>query len=292
MNPLTLLGIAWATWFGFDAVRGRRARRRDENLKLAELLERVRAKYKLPALAGAVVTIEGVIDQAAVGVRKAGTSIPVTVDDLWHLGSETKAMTALLVGTFVAEGRLAWTDPALAFFPQTADAVPAVRRGITVAQLLSHRAGIAENYPRDRAARLEGSLPEQRRQVAAWLLQAPAHPAGSFHYSNGGYVIVGAILEQIAGADWEKLMRERVFAPLGMRSAGFGGTGSVGEIDQPWPHLPSGTPRAVQRPADGQPALWGPGRNRPRLDDRLGEIPRRPDAGCGRKTGPAARGDL
>jgi D-alanyl-D-alanine carboxypeptidase len=51
---------------------------------------------------------------------------------------------------------------------------------------------------------------------------------------------MGSILERLGGKSWEELMHERIFDPLGMISAGFGGTGTVGEIDQPWPHLASG----------------------------------------------------
>ena len=63
------------------------------NPALAAILEPIRLKYQLPALAGAIFTRDGVVAMAAVGVRKAETDIPVTTNDLWHLGSDTKAMT-------------------------------------------------------------------------------------------------------------------------------------------------------------------------------------------------------
>jgi hypothetical protein len=58
------------------------------------ILESIRQKHKLPALAGVIVTSKGVAAIGAVGVRKAGTKVPVTIDDRFHLGSDTKAMTA------------------------------------------------------------------------------------------------------------------------------------------------------------------------------------------------------
>ena len=210
------------------------------NVKLGDLLETIREKYKLPALAAAIFTKDGVWDIAATGVRKAGTLIPTTINDLWHLGSCTKAMTAALAGTFVMEGKLAWEDKVTSFFSDTAGTFPSQVREITVAQLLSHRAGMAENYPRDLAAELRGPTTEQRNVVARWMLETPAYPSGYYHYSNGGYVVMGSILERLGGKIWEDLMRERIFRPLGMTSAGFGGTGTIGEIDQPWPHLANG----------------------------------------------------
>ena len=244
------------------------ARRVDPSL--AALLERIRAEHRLPALAGAIVTLDGAIDQEAVGVRKAGTTIPVTANDLWHLGSDTKAMTALLAGTFVAEKRLAWDDRVSSFFPQIAAGIPTARRDITVADLLSHRAGLAENFPRDRAAALEGPIIGQRRAVAEWLLQAPAYPPGAFHYSNGGYIVMGAILEKL-GEKVGGLMRERIFVPLHMDSAGFGGQersarstspGRIGRTERPLRRM---VPRWTTCPTWGRPvpsiARWRTGRN-------------------------------
>src|SRR6185312_1415003 len=61
---------------------------------LHTLLDPIRQKHDLPALAGAIVTSHGLITAGAVGVRKYETDTPVTINDEFHLGSDTKAMTA------------------------------------------------------------------------------------------------------------------------------------------------------------------------------------------------------
>lgn len=66
------------------------------SLHVGELLESIRSKYNLPALAGAIFTTNGPVEMAAEGHRKRGTSPLVTTNDKWHLGSDTKAMTATL----------------------------------------------------------------------------------------------------------------------------------------------------------------------------------------------------
>jgi CubicO group peptidase (beta-lactamase class C family) len=208
---------------------------------LAATLESIRAKYNLPSLAGALFTTDGIVEIAAVGVRKNGTAIPVATDDLWHLGSDTKAMTATLAGTFVVEKKLSWDDKVVSFFPEIADRVPETMRNVTLGRVLSHQAGLIENLDWN-ALFTSGSLTEQRLKAAEMALTAPAYAPGTFHYANTGYVVVAAILEKIAGKPWEELIRERIFNPLGMTSAGFGGTGTVGQIDQPWPHLDKGIP--------------------------------------------------
>jgi CubicO group peptidase (beta-lactamase class C family) len=68
-------------------------------------------------------------------------------------------------------------------------------------------------------------------------MQPAASPPGSqYEYSNVGYVLAGAIAERITGQAWEELIAKTIFQPLGMTSAGFGGLGTAGKIDQPWPH--------------------------------------------------------
>jgi CubicO group peptidase (beta-lactamase class C family) len=224
-------------------------------------LEAIRQKHHLPALTALRFTPDGVAEQVTVGVRKAGTSVAATDGDLWHLGSDTKMMTAALAGTFVAEGKLAWDAPVVSYFPELAEKVPPAMREITVAQVLRHRAGLKDNLDW-RTFQPHGGEPESyiaaRRAAVEQALANPAYPVGAFHYSNTDYVVVGAILEKLSGQPWEKLMRERIFTPLGMASAGFGGTGTSGQIDQPWPHAPSGQPVAQNGPKTDNPEVMGP----------------------------------
>jgi CubicO group peptidase (beta-lactamase class C family) len=224
---------------------------------LAAVLEPIRTKYSLPALAGAVFTVDGVVEMAAVGVRKVGTTEAVTSDDLWHLGSDAKAMTATLVGGYVAEGLLSWDATVISFFPEVADSIAPGMKSVTLSQLLNHQAGLAENLPW-RVLAKTGSVSEQRLAAAQKALLSPVYTPGTYHYSNAGYVVVGALLERISGWAWEDLMRERLFRPLGMESAGFGGTGTPGQIDQPWPHAENGSCAPMNGPTMDNPPIMGP----------------------------------
>jgi CubicO group peptidase (beta-lactamase class C family) len=78
---------------------------------LAARIEAVRAEAKLPALGAALVTVDGLQGVWVTGTRRAGGEERVTSDDLWHLGSCTKSMTATLVALLVARGDLAWGTP-------------------------------------------------------------------------------------------------------------------------------------------------------------------------------------
>jgi CubicO group peptidase (beta-lactamase class C family) len=122
------------------------------------LLEPIRQKHGLPALGAAVVKGEGLQAIGVVGVRKAGTDVPATAEDLWHLGSDTKAMTSWLIGALVEQGKLTWETTVGEMFPELAPAASPEFKRITLRELLTHRSGLPANIfwgliPRSQAIR-------------------------------------------------------------------------------------------------------------------------------------------
>src|SRR5687767_3348547 len=77
-------------------------------IDVAALIEPIRAKHGLPAMGGAVVRGGEIVAVGAAGVRKAGDETGATGDDLWHIGSCTKSMTATLCAVLVERGKLRW----------------------------------------------------------------------------------------------------------------------------------------------------------------------------------------
>ncbi len=221
---------------------------------LDSLLEPIRQKYDLPALAGAIVTSRGLAAVGVSGVRKYGTSIPATVDDQFHLGSDTKAMTATMLATLIEEGKLSWNITLEQAFPELAGKMNAAYRKVTLEQLLAHRAGFSdESWPKGSNFLAMHGLPGTPRQqraayVAMVLSEAPvSEPGSKFLYSNRSYAVAAAIGERIADDSWESLMQKRLFQALGMASCGFGAMGTAGRIDQPWQHMVEGNAhRAIE----------------------------------------------
>jgi CubicO group peptidase (beta-lactamase class C family) len=187
--------------------------------EVAKLLRKVRQKYNLPALGGAIVSGEGVDAIAVDGVRKLGESAEVTVDDLWHLGSDTKAMTATLIAVLVEQGKLSWNSSLNDVFPEM-QLGPEVGK-ITIMHLLAHRAGLPANADWGSIPK-GGSLVEQRKAAVAQIKSVNLlSEAGSrFSYSNWGYVVVAAMAEKVTQRSYEDLMRAMIFEPLQMRSVG------------------------------------------------------------------------
>jgi CubicO group peptidase (beta-lactamase class C family) len=83
-------------------------------------LEPVRAAHRVPALAAAIIRGDRIVAMGAVGVRIAGSSVPVNITDRFHIGSCTKSMTATLIGMLVDQGALSWEMTLVDVFPDLA----------------------------------------------------------------------------------------------------------------------------------------------------------------------------
>ncbi|MEB3199315.1 MAG: serine hydrolase domain-containing protein [Synechococcaceae cyanobacterium] len=226
---------------------------------LEPLLEPLRRRHGLPALAAALVVRGEIVAAGAVGVRRIDAPTPVTRQDRFHIGSDTKAMTALLAAMAVERGRLRWQSPLAEVFPELAPSMAAGVGAVTLRQLLSHSSGIGDPpwAPLLLASRQPGNLDALRRELVRQLVARPLlSPAGSrFHYGNANYVLAAAMLERLQGRTWEELIQEQLFAPLGLRSAGLGPQSSPGLSDAPLGH------RSLRERL--QPMLAGPHADNP-----------------------------
>lgn len=231
--------------------------------RLGELTRWTKDTYGVPAM-GVVVVIDGqVVDQAAEGLRSADDIVAVTVTDRWHLGSLTKSMTATLAAALVEQSVLSWETTPLDVWPELDQSIHPSLRSITLRQLLSHTAGIrrvnaAPSQYGDAAA---GTRVEKRRAFAAELLaETPSSPVGTESYSNGGYIIAGAMMETLMTASWENLMSDYVFAPLSMNETGFGAPGTAALLNEPYGHWDSGNryDPVPPGPDADNPQVFGP----------------------------------
>jgi CubicO group peptidase (beta-lactamase class C family) len=208
--------------------------------ELVLLLEPIRERRGLPALAAALATGGGEIVVGAVGVREQGNEARVTPEDKFHLGSCTKSMTATLAGVLVERGELTFETTLGEVFGERVEGMHADWGGVTLEMLLAHRAGLRRD---PKPVWRQAPPRELRAEIAAALLGEPPEraPDTETSYSNAGYILAGALLEAVMDQSWEELMRAELFTPLGMASAGFGAPDSKEQGDplQPRGHLPN-----------------------------------------------------
>jgi CubicO group peptidase (beta-lactamase class C family) len=212
---------------------------------LPDLLEQIRAKTGVPALAAAIVEKGAITDVAVVGERRVGSGQAVGRDDRFHIGSITKSMTATMIAALVEKELIAWeltVDDVLGDIDMRDE-----YRNVTLEQLLQHRGGIPaythlSGEEEARLGNLPGSPTQQREAFAAEVLLAPpvAKPGTEMNYSNAGYTVAAVMAERVSSRSWEELVRSHVFEPAGMKTAGFGWPAGEDHPDQPRGHFEEG----------------------------------------------------
>ena len=170
------------------------------------------ADWRVPGLAIAVVKDGRIVFAKGYGVRELGKAAPVDTQTLFAIGSTTKAMTSASLGMLVDEGKLRWDDRVTKILPGFQLADPYVTRELTVRDLLTHRTGLgnadvlwyrADNSPEEVIRRVRFAEP-------AYSLRS------SFIYQNIMYAVAGQIVATESGMPWERFVRTRIFAPIGM----------------------------------------------------------------------------
>jgi CubicO group peptidase (beta-lactamase class C family) len=141
--------------------------------------------------------------------------VPNRPDTKFNLGSINKIFTKLAIGQLVEQGKIKLDDTIdryLADYPREAAS------RVTVRQLLEHRSGIGNIFgdaydraDRSKLRRVSDWIPLFRDQPLAF------EPGTKQQYSNGGYVLLGAIIEKVSGEDYYGYMRRHVYEPLGMK---------------------------------------------------------------------------
>lgn len=229
----------------------------DVSVQLAELV----AKHDVPALAavlieGGVIRVEGVA-----GVRARGNDARATLDDQWHLGSCTKAMTATLAALMVDRQQLTWDTPLFEVFPKLAENADAGWGKATLGMFVTNTSGTPTGLDRDglwgRLWNTNETPAEARRMLIAGVTKHPpiAESGTKYEYANGGFAIAGAMMERTAGVPYEELLRRELLEPLGIRSAGFGAPGVPGVTAQPMGHTKDGQAVPPTRGGDNPMAI-------------------------------------
>ena len=214
----------------------------DKSIALDSFAIAIQKHYQLPGLAVATISDTTIEKLAIVGKNKTEDGILLDRNSKFQIASCGKSFTALLVASFVEEGNINWETKISDVFNDIQ--IHKDFKDITIRQLLVHTAGLQQFWTDEEVfniqnviPKLRGSTPEKRKIFTQWNLsrQAP-FTAGEHHYSNGGYVIVAALLEKLTGQPFEILMEERVFRPLNLNSAEFGYS-FLYDTTQPYRHM-------------------------------------------------------
>jgi CubicO group peptidase (beta-lactamase class C family) len=181
---------------------------------LDEYIAKSLADWQVPGLALAVIKDDRVVLAKGYGVRKLGESTPVNEHTLFAIGSCSKAFTAATAGLLVDGGKMKWDDPVTKYLPAFQMYEPYVTRHLTVRDLLAHRSGLARHELAWYGAHLS------RDQILYRMRYAKPSTSfrSAFGYQNIMYMAAGQCVASAAGKNWDDVVRERIFKPLGMKS--------------------------------------------------------------------------
>ncbi len=179
-----------------------------------------------------------ILYQHAFGYANLEWKIPNDLQTKFEIGSITKQFTALLVLQFVNEGKISLDR-------RLSDYLPYYRKDtgnrVTVRQLLSHTSGIpnfisAPGFLDGPVSRTAYSAKDFAQKYCSGDLEF--EPGTRFRCSNSGYFLLGAVLEQVSGSSYERLLKDRIFTPVGMNDSGYAHSETI------IPHRASGYERS------------------------------------------------
>lgn len=223
-------------------------------IDIANILEPIAKRYDIPSIAGLLMKGDKIVMQGVVGIRTKGSNTQTTFNDLWHIGSCTKSLTATLCAILVEKNILKWDLTLGEVFPELENKMNDEFKNVTLSQLLTNRGG----FPGDLASykslwnglwHFNGSPRSARRYLLEKIVERPPEtkPGTRDVYSNAGFAVAGHVAETVAGKDYEELMKEHIFTPLKMNSAGWGAPGTWASniqenVEVPWGHTQDGKP--------------------------------------------------
>lgn len=184
--------------------------------KTFQFADSIHNVYNIPEISYAVIDSRSTIEIAALGKHSIDLPDPATLNDRFHIGSNTKAMTAFIIAKYVEMGKLKWTTKFFDLFPDWKEKSKVDYANITLQDLLSHKAGIQPFQGEEDDPQIpifKGTSQEKREQFGQFVLTlepVKLDRQNPFIYSNAGYTLATLMLEKVTGKNWEQLI-EKVF---------------------------------------------------------------------------------
>lgn len=196
-------------------VNGKGGGCRDDRLRsAAQIIAEECEAGSFPGASFLVWRAGSVVLEGSVGCLSPGRNQPVASDTIFDLASVTKPMTAAVMALLLSEeGRFSLLQKVPEFFPERPLAHLA---GVSVEHLLTHTSGLpawVELY----AGTTDADVAFEK------LLNLPleAPPGRRYEYSCLGYILLGKILESVAGESLQSFLKREVWDPLGMQDTGY-----------------------------------------------------------------------
>lgn len=167
------------------------------------------------------------IFKRAYGLASKAYKVPNRIDTKLNIASTTKMFTAVSIFQLIEQGKLSLDDTVGKILPDYPN--KKVAEKVTIHHLLSHSSGLGDYHGAKYICR-KGILRQSRDYFPLFADQPLSfEPGKRMQYSNAGYVLLGAIIEEVSGENYFEYVRKHIFKPAGMASTDFYET----DIDTP-----------------------------------------------------------
>ncbi len=157
--------------------------------------------------------------RGGIGLANIDQEDIITPEHLFRIGSITKTFTAVAILQLAEQGKLNISDPIQKYLPE----YPTQGQEISIEHLLTHTSGIKTYSGMTEVAHLQHTAATPK-QIIKVFKDAPMEfsPGERYQYNNYGYILLGAIIEQVSGLDYGTYLEERIFKAAGMENTYFG----------------------------------------------------------------------
>ena len=217
IKPAFLLACVAATALSYVPVNAQAVDTLDPALKstIDRIAMQVLEQTGVPSASVAIVKGGKLVYAHAYGKARLDPATPATPEMRYSIGSISKQFTAAAILLLQEQGKLSIDDAVGKY-------VPGLTRGdeVTIRQILSHTSGYQDYWPEDYVM-TPMLRPETAQQILDTWAKKPLdfEPGTQWQYSNTNFVIAGAIIEKVSGQKLMDFLQQRIFHPLGMKSA-------------------------------------------------------------------------
>ena len=183
-----------------------------------KIANEIMVKNTIPAMAFAVITEDSITIKKVLGhhkITEINEKSNVNIDDYFHLGSNTKAITGFIAGYLVDRDKIQWDTKLFELFPKLKKKSNNDYQSITLEDLLTHQTNIqpfTDGREFQKLPKFKGNKQQKRAEFSKYVLTLKpvdnTNTTTSYNYSNSGYSIAAMMLEKVSGKSWEDLCLE------------------------------------------------------------------------------------
>lgn len=172
----------------------------------------LRIAYQIPELGYAVVSGDSILELNVLGFKRVDSDYKAELTDRFHIGSNTKAITAFIAALLVKEGTIKWDTRFFDLFPELKNGSKKAYYNITLQSLLTYRTRLPKytyTFAEPTTKIITGDNAQQRYLLAKYFLQQkPVKLVNGYAPTNVDYILAGLMLEKATGKPYKKLVTE------------------------------------------------------------------------------------